>query len=146
WTGAEVQEEPHLDVRPALNRLLFYCIPSAAADRKASTSGATSSYVAKRNRVGALLLPLLKALVPEGIMADDDAASSVDVSRPRPSSGLVPLFRDVFGDAIHADFFLLFYSRLKGYEEKVSSLTGLEFQVSTLKKQVSRLNDKLSSS
>nr|GEY46719.1 hypothetical protein [Tanacetum cinerariifolium] len=32
WTGAEVQEEPHLDVRPALNRLLFYCIPSAAAD------------------------------------------------------------------------------------------------------------------
>ncbi|GJU59852.1 zinc finger, CCHC-type containing protein [Tanacetum coccineum] len=36
--------------------------------------------------------------------------------------------------------------RLKGYEEKVASLTGLDLQVSTLKKQVSGLNDKLSSS
>ncbi|GKA41037.1 translocon-associated protein subunit alpha, partial [Tanacetum coccineum] len=32
WTGAEVQEEPHLDVRPTLQRLPFYCTPSAAAD------------------------------------------------------------------------------------------------------------------
>ncbi|GKD06648.1 hypothetical protein Tco_1181622, partial [Tanacetum coccineum] len=39
------------------------------------------------------------------IMADDVAASSVGVSRPRPSSGPVPSFRDVSGDAIHADFF-----------------------------------------
>ncbi|GKD02300.1 hypothetical protein Tco_1177274 [Tanacetum coccineum] len=37
-------------------------------------------------------------------------------------------------------------SRLKGYEEKVASLTGLELQVSTLKKKVFRLNNKLSSS
>ncbi|GJY48277.1 hypothetical protein Tco_0438233 [Tanacetum coccineum] len=37
-------------------------------------------------------------------------------------------------------------SRLKGYDEKVASLTGLELQVSILKKHVSRLNDKLSSS
>ncbi|GJS24518.1 hypothetical protein Tco_0453150 [Tanacetum coccineum] len=35
---------------------------------------------------------------------------------------------------------------LNGYEEKVASLTGLELQVSALKKQVSRLNYKLSSS
>ncbi|GKE04856.1 hypothetical protein Tco_1396874, partial [Tanacetum coccineum] len=40
-----------------------------------------------------------------GIMADDAATPSVGVSRPRPSSGPVPSFRDVSGDAILADFF-----------------------------------------
>nr|GFA76427.1 hypothetical protein [Tanacetum cinerariifolium] len=37
-------------------------------------------------------------------------------------------------------------SRLKVYEEKVNGADGLELQLSTLKKQVSRLNDKLDSS
>ncbi|GJY10825.1 hypothetical protein Tco_0379010 [Tanacetum coccineum] len=114
----------------------------------------------------------------KGIIVDDAVAPSAGVSRPRPSSGHVPSFRDVSGDAIHADFFPFsagpYYatyfeggvvrianrgrpvsdierdgpadSRLKGYEEKVASLTRLELQVSTLKKQVSGLNDKLSSS
>ncbi|GJR91884.1 hypothetical protein Tco_0215895 [Tanacetum coccineum] len=78
-TGAEVQEEPHLDVRPTIQRLPFYCTPLVAADavilnptpedlvigipsskivakaeasqkRMASTSGAASSHVAKRTR------------------------------------------------------------------------------------------------
>ncbi|GJW34831.1 putative reverse transcriptase domain-containing protein [Tanacetum coccineum] len=39
-------------------------------------------------------------------MADDVAEPSVSVSRPRPSSGPVPSFRDVSRDAIHANFFL----------------------------------------
>ncbi|GKF87076.1 hypothetical protein Tco_0257953 [Tanacetum coccineum] len=39
------------------------------------------------------------------IMVDDDAAPSVGVSRSRPSFGPAPSFRDVFGDAIHMDFF-----------------------------------------
>ncbi|GJS65281.1 hypothetical protein Tco_0679845 [Tanacetum coccineum] len=30
WTGVEVQEEPHLDVRSTLQRLPFYCTPPAA--------------------------------------------------------------------------------------------------------------------
>nr|GEX48073.1 hypothetical protein [Tanacetum cinerariifolium] len=34
-------------------------------------------------------------------------------------------------------------SRMKGYEERVAGVARLELQVSTLKKQVSRLNDKL---
>ncbi|GKF48243.1 hypothetical protein Tco_0141494, partial [Tanacetum coccineum] len=109
----------------------------ASQKRKASTSGTTSSYVAKRTssndesdyddnacveiplvtplhsatvippqgtRVGALLLPMLKDLTPEGIMADDADAPSVGVNRPRPSSRPVPSFMDVSGDAIHADF------------------------------------------
>nr|GEX28770.1 hypothetical protein [Tanacetum cinerariifolium] len=136
------------DVKPTLQKHPFYCTPSVAADvvipdhtsedlavgtpsfkivakaeafrkLKASTSGATSSHVAKRTRtrVGAPLLLLLKALTPEGkgIMVDDAVAPSAD-------------------------------SMLKGYEEKVANMTGLELQVSALKKQVSRLNDKLSSS
>ncbi|GKC82628.1 hypothetical protein Tco_1138345 [Tanacetum coccineum] len=44
------------------------------------------------------------------------------------------------------EYVLLTDSRLKGYEEKVAGLTGLELQVSTLKKQVSGLNDKLATS
>ncbi|GJU16844.1 hypothetical protein Tco_1144810 [Tanacetum coccineum] len=41
----------------------------------------------------------------KGIMADDAAAPSVGASRPRPSSGPAPSFRDVSRDVIHADFF-----------------------------------------
>ncbi|GKA57683.1 hypothetical protein Tco_0756871 [Tanacetum coccineum] len=53
-------EEPHLDVRPTLQMLPFHCTPPAVADAvilnptledlAASTSGATSSHVAKRTR------------------------------------------------------------------------------------------------
>ncbi|GJU60374.1 hypothetical protein Tco_1238140 [Tanacetum coccineum] len=79
WTGAEVQEEPHLDVRPTLQRLPFYYTPPVATDavipkpaledlaigtpsskivakveasqkQKASTSGAALSHVAKLTR------------------------------------------------------------------------------------------------
>ncbi|GJV59349.1 hypothetical protein Tco_1465449 [Tanacetum coccineum] len=32
WTGSEVQEEVHYDVRPTLQRLSFYCTPPIAAD------------------------------------------------------------------------------------------------------------------
>ncbi|GKC65249.1 hypothetical protein Tco_1097847 [Tanacetum coccineum] len=39
-------------------------------------------------------------------MVDDVAAPSSGVSRLRPSSGPAPSFKDVFGDAIHTDFFL----------------------------------------
>ncbi|GJX69466.1 hypothetical protein Tco_0305193 [Tanacetum coccineum] len=46
----------------------------------------------------------------------------------------------------HHEYVLSTDSRLKGYEEKAAGLTGLELQVSTLKKQVSRLNDKLATS
>ncbi|GJS59712.1 hypothetical protein Tco_0654496 [Tanacetum coccineum] len=46
----------------------------------------------------------------------------------------------------HHEYVLSTDSRLKGYEEKVASLTGLELQVSTLKKQVSGLNDNLATS
>ncbi|GKB54254.1 hypothetical protein Tco_0905007 [Tanacetum coccineum] len=306
WTGFEVQEEPHHDIRPTLQRLPFYCTPPAAADivildptledlaihvartpseicntdewvswqttkRKASTSGATSSHVVKRTRSalaqlsGSTTYPSLFVGDSDdesdgdddaysrgkGIMVDDAAASSVGASRPTLSSGPALSFRDVSGDAIHADIFpfsagpyyatypkcsvagnceftheewdapywptfevltkevfndpaicktmvdqfptpeemvrfeslsdeqltakmsvlhclmmshggelLARYhglnqshheyvlsedSRMKGYEEKVASFTGLELQVSSLKKQVSGLNDKLSS-
>ncbi|GKC35576.1 hypothetical protein Tco_1047960, partial [Tanacetum coccineum] len=46
----------------------------------------------------------------------------------------------------HGGELLARYRGLKGYEEKVANMTGLELQVSALKKQVARLNDKLSSS
>ncbi|GJU18988.1 hypothetical protein Tco_1251214 [Tanacetum coccineum] len=191
WTGVKVQEEPHHDVRSTLQRLPFYCTPPAATDvvildptsedlvvgtpsakifakaeasqkRKASTSGATSSHVAKRARSalaqssGSTIRPRLfvdnsddesddggdacvkiplvtpirfAAVIPssrnqgrsstapvaegpstrdswgKGIMVDDAVAPSAGASRPKPSSGSVPSFRDVSGDAIHANFF-----------------------------------------
>ncbi|GJU20159.1 hypothetical protein Tco_1153501, partial [Tanacetum coccineum] len=40
-----------------------------------------------------------------GIMVDDAAAPSGGASRPRPSFGPAPSFREVSGDAIHTDFF-----------------------------------------
>ncbi|GKE56711.1 hypothetical protein Tco_1495896 [Tanacetum coccineum] len=46
----------------------------------------------------------------------------------------------------HHEYVLSTDSRLKGYEEKVAGLIGLELQVCTLKKQVSGLNDKLATS
>nr|GEW35459.1 rhodanese-like domain-containing protein [Tanacetum cinerariifolium] len=158
WTDAEVQEEPHLDDL-AIGTHSFKILAKAEASHKpkASTSGATSSHVAKRTRsalaqssgsttrpslfVGdsddesdgdddacveiLLVTPIRSAVVihssgtrggssfaptaedsrGKGIMANDAAAPFVGVSRPRPSSGHVPSFRDVSGDAIHAYFF-----------------------------------------
>nr|GEX44803.1 hypothetical protein [Tanacetum cinerariifolium] len=107
----------------------------------ASTSGALSSYVAKRTRSamaqssgsttrpnlfvdnsddesdddgdacgGSSVAPAAKGPNTQdsqgkGIMADAAAAPSVSVSRPRPSFGYAPSFRDVSGDAIYMDFF-----------------------------------------
>ncbi|GJR37959.1 hypothetical protein Tco_1213643 [Tanacetum coccineum] len=171
WTGSEVQEEPHHDIRPTLQRLPFYCTPPAAADtdipdptpedlavgtpsskilakaeafqkRKAFTSGATLIHVAKRDfddesdgdddvcveiplvtpLHSAAVIPFLgnqggSSAAPDtegsntqdsqgkGIKVDDAVAPSIGASRPRPSSGPAPSFRDVSGDAIHADFF-----------------------------------------
>ncbi|GJU24349.1 hypothetical protein Tco_1162970 [Tanacetum coccineum] len=307
WTGAEVQEEPHHDIRPTLQRLPFYYTPHAAIDaavpdptqedlavgnpsakvvakaeasqkRKASTFGATSSHVAKHIRPalaqssGSTTRPNLFAknsddesdddnacvknplitLTDKGIMTDAAATSSAGVNRPRPSSGLASTFKYFSEDAIHKDFFpfsprpyyatypeggvaknyafnykewdaphqptlmiltkevfkdpsvfktmvdqfltpgemvwikalssdqltakmsvlhclmmlhggellarysgllqshhvyvQLTYSRLKGYQERFASLTGLESQVSGLQRHVVGLNDKLSSS
>ncbi|GKB29850.1 hypothetical protein Tco_0869251, partial [Tanacetum coccineum] len=38
------------------------------------------------------------------------AAPSSGASRPSPSSGLTPSFKDVSGDAIHTDFFPFYAS------------------------------------
>ncbi|GKB70792.1 hypothetical protein Tco_0932204 [Tanacetum coccineum] len=73
----------------------------------------------------------------KGVIVDDAAAPSAGVSRPRPSSGPSPSFRDVSGDAIHTELFLFSTGPYYAIYPK---------DVSALKKQVSRLNDKLSSS
>ncbi|GKF55477.1 hypothetical protein Tco_0165817, partial [Tanacetum coccineum] len=133
----------------------------ASQKQKASTSGSTSSHVAKRTRsalaqssdsttrpslfVGdddesdddddacveiPLVTPLPSTVVilssgnqggsstaptaegsnpqdfrGKGIMVDDAVAPSAGASRSRPSFRHAPSFRDVFGDAIHTDFF-----------------------------------------
>nr|GEX06962.1 chaperonin CPN60-like 2, mitochondrial [Tanacetum cinerariifolium] len=180
WTSAEVQEEPYHDIRPTLQWLPFYCTPLAVADAVildptpkdlAMVTPVCSAVVilSLENQGRSSADPGAKGLSTQdswgkGIRVDDVAAPSANASRPRPSSSFVPLFRDVSGDAIHADFFPFsagpYYattlkshheyvlpsdSRLKGYDERVAGLTGLELQVSALKRKVSGLNDKLSS-
>nr|GEX98596.1 hypothetical protein [Tanacetum cinerariifolium] len=274
WTDAEVQEEPHLDVRSTLQWLPFYCTPPAAVDavipnptledlvvgtpsskilvkaeasqkRKASTSGATSSHVVKRTRsalaqssgsttllslfVGnddesddacfeILLVTPLRFAVVISSLGNQGGSSAAPIAegsnpkilkvralwlmmllyRPLPTFGVLTkevfkdlaIYKTIFdqfptpgemvrveslfddqltakmsvlhcmmmshsGDLLaryrgmnqsHHEYMLSIDSRLNGYEEKVASLTGLELQVSTLKKQVFDLNDKLSSS
>ncbi|GKA52894.1 hypothetical protein Tco_0746209 [Tanacetum coccineum] len=78
WTGAEVQEEPHLDIRPTLQMLTFYCTYPAVADaQKASTSGATSSHVAKRTR-SALAKSSSSTTRPSLFVGDSDDESDGD--------------------------------------------------------------------
>ncbi|GJT30805.1 hypothetical protein Tco_0911080 [Tanacetum coccineum] len=296
WIGVEVQEEPHLDVRPTLQRLPFYYTPPTATDVVIPDPTPEDLAVGSTTRpslfVGdddesdddddacvdiSLVTPLRSAAVipssenqggssvtpaaedsntrdsgGKGVMVDDAVAPSAGVSRPRPSSRPAPSFRDVSSEGNHTDFFpfstgpyyatypkdgvagnceftregwdapyqptfgvlmkevfkdpvvcktivdqfptpgemvrvkslsddqltakmsvlhcmmmshggellarhrglnqshheyvLSADSRLKGYEEKVANMTGLELQVAALKKQVSGLNDKLTSS
>ncbi|GKA54800.1 hypothetical protein Tco_0753749 [Tanacetum coccineum] len=277
WTGAEVQEKPHLDVRPTLQRLPFYCTHPAIADvanpgptpkdlavgtpsfkivakAEASQNSTTrpSLFVGDDDESdddddACVEIPLVTSLrsavvIPslgnqggssvdpiaegsntrdsrgKGVMVNDAAAPSSGVSRPRPSSGPAPSFKDVSGDAIHMDFFpfsagpcyatypeggvvgnykftheewdapyrptfgvltkevfkdlvvcktvvdqfptpgemvrveslsddqLTAKMSVERLEEKVANMTGLELQVAALKKQVSGLNNKLTSS
>nr|GEV13528.1 hypothetical protein [Tanacetum cinerariifolium] len=107
WTSAEVQDEPHLDVRPTLQRLPFYCTPLAVADavilnltpkdlvtgtpsskifamaeasqkRKASTSGTTSSHVAKRTR--SALAQSFGSTTRPSLFVDDDDDACVEIT------------------------------------------------------------------
>nr|GEY14323.1 hypothetical protein [Tanacetum cinerariifolium] len=231
WTGAEVQEEPHHDIRPSLQRLPFYYTPDAAVvsdptpeelavrnpsakaeasqKRKAYTCVSASGHVAKRTRSdvanppvvppvpicllmimsGGFAAPVAEGLTTQGsrgkgVMTDVDAVATLFVvaSPPWVSSGPVPSFKELSGDAIHIDFFCFsprpYYatypkggflclqgcggsisdtrshheyeqstdSTLKGYHEKFTSLIGLESQVSALQRQITGLNDKLSTS
>ncbi|GKB05238.1 hypothetical protein Tco_0833433 [Tanacetum coccineum] len=271
WTGAEVQEKPHLNVRPTLQRLPFYCTPPAVteavisdptledlavgtpsfkivvkaeASQKsalAQSSGSTtrpSLFVGDDNESDdddscveiPLVTPLRSAnVIPSSgnqggsFVAPTAEGSNTRADRDRPPD-LLPhlgmflvmlfirtsslfsagpyyatypeggvarnceftqeewdaLYRPTFGvltkevfkdpticktivdqfptlgemllaryrglNQSHHEYALSTNSRLKGYEEKVANITGLELQVSALKKQVSVLNDKLSSS
>nr|GEX74362.1 hypothetical protein [Tanacetum cinerariifolium] len=191
WTGAEVQEEPHLDVRPTLQRLPFYYTPSAAVDAVileptpddlahtrsalAQSSGSTtrpSLFVgddesdddacveillvtplhsaivihSSGNQGGSSSAPTTKGSYPQdsrgkGVMVDDAAAPFAGASRSRPSSEPPPSFRDVFDDAIHTVFFPFsvgpYYATYH-----VDGVVGI---LSALRKQVSGVNEKLSS-
>nr|GEW79723.1 probable serine/threonine-protein kinase WNK11 [Tanacetum cinerariifolium] len=156
------KEDPHLDVRPTLQRFPFYCTPLVVADAGISNPtledlvvGTPSSKIltkaeASQNTTRPSLfvgdsddesdgdddscveIPLVTLLrstavilslgnqgrsstslatedsQSKGIIVDDVAAPSVGASRSRPSFRPTPSFRDVSGDAIHADFFPFF--------------------------------------
>ncbi|GJY22058.1 uncharacterized mitochondrial protein-like protein [Tanacetum coccineum] len=117
-------EEPHHDIRPTLQRLPFYCTPPAVANvvipdptlvdlavgtpsskilanaeasqkRKASTSGATSSHIAK----------LTRSSLAQSSSSTTRPSLFVDNSNDERNQGHPRFSGDVSGDAIYADFF-----------------------------------------
>ncbi|GJX68088.1 hypothetical protein Tco_0303815 [Tanacetum coccineum] len=80
-------------------------------------------------------------------LSDDQLTAKMSVLHcMMMSHGGKLLARDHGLNQSHYEYVLSIDSRLKGYEEKVAGLTRLELQVSTLKKQVYGLNDKLANS
>ncbi|GKB55700.1 hypothetical protein Tco_0911886 [Tanacetum coccineum] len=87
WIGDEVQEKTYLDIRPTLQSFPFYCTPHAMADAvilnptpedlAASTSGATSSHVAKCTR-STLIQSFGSTTRPSLFVGDSDNESESD--------------------------------------------------------------------
>nr|GEV19279.1 hypothetical protein [Tanacetum cinerariifolium] len=108
WTGAEVQEEPHHDIRPTLQRLPFYYTPPGAIDAvvldltlKDLAAGTPSA----KKFLWSPLSTLLLLSLPQGTRPRVLFPSLLKVLAPEPSSGPTPSLREVSGDAIHKDFF-----------------------------------------
>ncbi|GKF56957.1 hypothetical protein Tco_0170494, partial [Tanacetum coccineum] len=129
WTGAEVQEEPYLDVRPTLQRLPFYCTPPVMAEvvipdptlgdlaigtpsfkivakaeasqkRKASAFGAASSHVAKRTR-SALAQSSGSTTHPSLFVGDDDdACVEIPLVTPFRSAAMIPSLGNEGGSSV----------------------------------------------
>nr|GEZ24680.1 hypothetical protein [Tanacetum cinerariifolium] len=125
-----------------------------------SASGAASSHVAKRTSDPFLREPVWEFHSQgKGVMVDDAAASSSGFPTPGEMVWVESLSDDQLtakmsvlhcmmmwhgGDLLtryrglnqsHHEYVLSTDSRLKGYEEKVANMTGLELQVAALKKQ-----------
>ncbi|GJR03634.1 hypothetical protein Tco_0526618 [Tanacetum coccineum] len=119
WTGVEVQEEPHLDVRPTLQRLPFYCTPPAETDavipkptlEDLAVGTPSSKIVAKAEASQNLFV----GDSDDESNGDDDACVEILLVTPLRSVAVIhplgnqdsrsPSFRDVSGGAIHTDFF-----------------------------------------
>ncbi|GJU95093.1 hypothetical protein Tco_1319849 [Tanacetum coccineum] len=109
---AFIIEEPHLDVRPTLQRLPFYCTPPAAAavvipgpTLEDLVVGTPSSKIVAKAEAFQKRKASTSDSRGKGVMVDDAAAPSAGVSQPRPSSEPAPSFMDFSGDCIHTDFF-----------------------------------------
>nr|GEW88163.1 hypothetical protein [Tanacetum cinerariifolium] len=97
WTGAEVQEEPHLDVRPTLQRLSFYCTPPAAADavipnstlEDLATCTPSSKILAKAEASQNTTWPSLFAS-DDDESDDDDACVEILLVTPLCSATVIP--------------------------------------------------------
>nr|GEW24500.1 hypothetical protein [Tanacetum cinerariifolium] len=105
WTGVEVQEEPHLDVRPTLQRLPFYCTPPAAADvvipgptREDLAVGTPSSKIVAK----AEAYQKRKASTSDESDDDDDDDACVEVSLVTPlrSAAIIPSLRNQCGSSV----------------------------------------------
>nr|GEU69533.1 hypothetical protein [Tanacetum cinerariifolium] len=96
--SAEVQEEPHLDVR-------ILAKAEASQKRKASTSGATSSHVAKRTRSalaqssGSTTRPSLFVDNSDNGSDDDDACVEILLVTLIRSAAVIPFLRNQSGSS-----------------------------------------------
>nr|GEU73691.1 hypothetical protein [Tanacetum cinerariifolium] len=108
--------------------------------------GVVGNYEFAREEWDALYRPTFRVLTKEGLSDDQLTAKMSVLHYMMMSHGGELLARYCGLNQSYHEYVLSTDSRLKGYEEKVTGLTGLELQVSTLKKQVFGLNDKLATS
>ncbi|GJZ54193.1 hypothetical protein Tco_0609078, partial [Tanacetum coccineum] len=97
WTGAEVQEEPHLDVKLTIQRLPFYCTLPVAVDAVISNPTLEDlSHVAKHTR-SALAQSSSSTTRPSLFVGDsddesdgDDDACEIPLVTPLRSTTVIP--------------------------------------------------------
>ncbi|GKC43246.1 hypothetical protein Tco_1060968 [Tanacetum coccineum] len=169
WTGVEVQEEPHLDVRPTLQRLPFYCTPLAAADAVIPEPASEDLALAKRTR-SALAQSSASTTRPNLFVGDSDVESddggdawnqgrsfvapTGEGSNSRDSRGKGIMVDDAAapsgGDGVAGNCEFTREEWDAPYRPIFEVITKEVCKdpaiLSALKKQVSALNDKLSSS
>ncbi|GJQ99250.1 hypothetical protein Tco_0522235 [Tanacetum coccineum] len=86
-------------------------------------------------------------MVRVGSLSDDQLTAKMSVLHCMMMSHGGELLAHYHGlNQSYHEYVLSADSTLKGYDEKVANMSGLELQVAALKKQVSGLNDKLTSS
>nr|GEY27363.1 hypothetical protein [Tanacetum cinerariifolium]GEZ73769.1 hypothetical protein [Tanacetum cinerariifolium] len=119
---------------------LFFVGPYYATYPKDGVSG---NYEFTQEEWDASYRPTFGVLTKEVFKDPVICKTSID-QFPTPGEMLLDHYRRL--NQSYHEYVLSTDSMLKGYEEKVANIAGLELQVSALKKQVFRLNDKLSSS
>ncbi|GKB16930.1 hypothetical protein Tco_0850853 [Tanacetum coccineum] len=122
---------------------IFFPFPAGPYYATYPQDGVAGNYEFTRKEWDALYQPTFEVLTKE-VLKDPAIYKTMVDQFSTPGEMLLACYLGLLQS--HHEYVQLADSRLKGYEERVAGVAGLELQVSTLKKHVFRLNDKLVSS